>query len=368
LRGTVIVGGGPAGAAAAISLARAGHDATLIERSLCANDKVCGDFLSSEAVAMLEGFGIDLSCASTIHAVRLIHRHRVACAPLPFTARGLSRRALDEALLRRAAVHGATVLRGHRISGLSREAGRWRLESRSLGRCSAGTVCLASGKHDVRGAGRAQRGNDLLALKMYYALDARQNAELRHHVELVLFRGGYAGLQLIERDRAVLCALLRAETLRAVGGQWDNLIDALTDKCPHLRRRLAGALALLERPIAVAGLPYGFIHAPAAATPGLFRLGDQAAVIASLTGDGIALALFSGRLAAAALLAGDDGTGYHQELATRLSQQMRLATSIHRLCLWPASQPWVAAACGLLPGAVRAVASATRLTQFNSAD
>ena len=33
--------------------------------------------------------------------------------------------------------------------------------------------------------------------------------------------------------------------------------------------------------------------------PGLFRLGDQAAVIASLTGDGVALALASGGLAAA---------------------------------------------------------------------
>ena len=78
---------------------------------------------------------------------------------------------------------------------------------------------------------------------MYYALAASQLEALRHHVELILFAGGYAGLQLVEADRAVLCALLPAARLRAVGGRWSSLLDALMDECPHLRERLAGARA-----------------------------------------------------------------------------------------------------------------------------
>ena len=141
---------------------------------------------------------------------------------------------------------------------------------------------------------------------MYYALAASQVEALRHHVELILFAGGYAGLQLVEADRAVLCALLPAARLRAVGGQWSSLLDALMDECPHLRERLAGARALLDRPLTIAGLPYGYVHAPDRRDPpGLFRLGDQAAVIASLTGDGVALALASGSLAARTWIAGD---------------------------------------------------------------
>ncbi len=89
---------------------------------------------------------------------------------------------------------------------------------------------------------------------------------LRHHVELILFSGGYAGLQLVEADRAVLCVLLPAARLRAVGGRWDGLLDWLTGECPHLRERLTGAAALLDRPLAVAGLPYGYLHAPGDAT------------------------------------------------------------------------------------------------------
>ena len=125
--------------------------------------------------------------------------------------------------------------------------------------------------------------------------------------------------------------------------------------------RLAGARGLLDQPLAVAGLPYGYMYrADRRDLPGLFRLGDQAAVIASLTGDGVALALASGSLAARTWLADGSRAHYHDRLAAGLSRQMRVASAVHRLCLNPALQPWVAAICGLWPGAIRLAATATR--------
>jgi flavin-dependent dehydrogenase len=59
----LIIGGGPAGTAAAITLARAGRAVTLIERNADPTDKVCGDFLSVDAMAQAEALGIDLSTA-----------------------------------------------------------------------------------------------------------------------------------------------------------------------------------------------------------------------------------------------------------------------------------------------------------------
>ncbi len=368
----VIIGGGPAGAAAAIAIAAAGRDVTLIERNAAPADKVCGDFLSAEAITTIETLGVDLSAASTISAVRLVHGSRVATTRLPFTARGMSRRAMDEALLRQALASGATVLRGHRVGAIEQDHGSLRLECGALGRLLADTVFLATGKHELRGARRPDRGTGLVGLKMYYALAASQLEALRHHVELTLFAGGYAGLQLVESDRAALCALLPAARLRAVGGQWSSLLDALMVECPHLRERLAGARALLEQPLAIAGLPYGYVHAPDRRDPpGLFRLGDQAAVIASLTGDGVALALASGSLAARTWIAGGSNARYHRRLSAGLSWQMRFASAIHYLCLAPSLQPWVAAACELWPGGMRFAAAATRagrLTHDSYAD
>jgi NaMN:DMB phosphoribosyltransferase len=55
----VIVGGGPAGAAAACLLARHGRRPLLLERETGAHDKVCGDFVSVEAQAALAALGLD---------------------------------------------------------------------------------------------------------------------------------------------------------------------------------------------------------------------------------------------------------------------------------------------------------------------
>jgi flavin-dependent dehydrogenase len=344
LSGPVIIGGGPAGTAAAIAIAAAGRDVTLIERNAGPADKVCGDFLSAEAVAMIETLGVDLSAASTISAMRLAHGNRITATRLPFTARGMSRRALDEALLRQAQASGATVLRGHRVGSIEPDHASLRLACGSLGRWVADTVFLATGKHELRGAGRPDRGTGLVGLKMYYELAASQVEALRHHVELTLFAGGYAA-----------------------GGRWSSLLDTLTDECPHLRERLTGARGLLDRPLTIAGLPYGYVHVPDRRDPpGLFRLGDQAAVIASLTGDGVALALLSGSLAARTWIEGGSSACYHRFLAAGLSPQMRLGSAIHRLCLAPGLQPWVAVACKLWPGAMRLAATATRAEHLTS--
>lgn len=361
MTGSVIVGGGPAGSAAAIELARAGQAVTLIERTATAADKVCGDFLSAEAIGRIEALGVDLTNAPPISTLRLIHRRCVAETRLPFTARSLSRRALDEALLRQATAAGATVLRGHRVSSIEEDGASLRIQSDSLGQIAADTVFLATGKHELRSNIRSRRDSNLVGLKMYYQLDAPQHRALRDHIELMLLPGGYAGLQPVGPDQAVLCLLVRAARLRSAGGRWAVLMELLFQDCPHLGERLAGAQALLDRPLAVANLPYGYVHrAKATDHARLFRLGDQAVVIPSLTGAGVALALASGSLAARTSLGHASSHSYHRRFAADLARQLRPATIIHHFSLSPTLQPWMVAACRMCPHLVRFAAAITR--------
>ena len=365
MSGPVIIGGGPAGATAALLLARAGRAVTLIERNAGPTDKVCGDFLSAEAIEAITALGVDIAtfAPSQITSVRLVHGNRIATARLPFPALGLTRRALDEALLRQAELSGAMVLRGCPVRGINRNNGSLRLDCGSGARVTADTVFLATGKHDLRGAARPMRGTGLVGMKMYYTLDPRQQASLRDHVELILFAGGYAGLQLVESDLAVLCVLVPGARLRVVDGRWDKLLESLMHECPHLAERLTGARPMLERPLAIAGLPYGYTHAPNAKdSPDLFRLGDQATVIASLTGDGVALALASATMASRIWLAHGNAAGvYHLAWARRLAPQMRLSSLIHRACLVSPAQPWLLRLCLSWPQAMRLAASRTRM-------
>src|SRR3984885_733422 len=118
----LILGGGVAGCAAAIALARRGRNVRLVEREPTPHHKVCGEFLSGEALVDLQALGIDVGSlgALPIGYVRLAAARRAAEAPLPFPAASLTRKALDTALIAEAIAAGAHVERGRSVQALSR--------------------------------------------------------------------------------------------------------------------------------------------------------------------------------------------------------------------------------------------------------
>src|SRR3546814_12225134 len=64
-----VVGGGPAGAAAAIALARAGRRVTVVDKATFPRDKICGDGLTTGALRLLESLGLDPATIPSRQAV-----------------------------------------------------------------------------------------------------------------------------------------------------------------------------------------------------------------------------------------------------------------------------------------------------------
>lgn len=361
MRPPLIIGGGPAGALAALTLRAAGQPALLVERLTGPSDKVCGDFIGAAALRLAREHGVDPAelGGSPITQLRIVHRRRVAATTLPFGAYGLSRRLLDEALLTRAAAAGTEILRGHAVRSLREDGPDLVVRADGLGDIRAGAVFLASGKHDLHGLPRPAGGGNPVGLKMYLRLNPRQTEALSGAVELVLFRGGYAGLQRIEGGRAVLCLLL-ADGHRAA--DWQGLLVELSLQAPHLAMRLEGATPLLDRPLAIARIPYGFLHRSRAADhDGLFRVGDQAAVIPSLTGDGVSIAMRSAVRAAEAWMGGAGATEYHRRLRAMLWPRMRVATLLQSGFTATHAQELVTRAGQVSPGGMRLAAQWSRL-------
>ena len=359
----LVVGGGVAGAALAARLARARRNVLLVERRAGPHDKVCGEFISGEAALLLNDLNIDLEAlgAVRIAAVRLCARDSAVAVPLPFPAFSLSRRVLDEALLARASACGVEVGRGAAVRALTRTAEGWVAALDGNESIVARDAFLATGKHDLRGWKRSPgRQNDLLAFKLHWRLSPAHTVALDSCVELFLFRGGYAGLARVEDGMANLCLVVRRRQFQKFDCRWDVLLDSLCTAIPALRQRLTGATPCGDRPLAVASIPYGFVHARSDG-PSPWRLGDQAAVIPSFAGEGISIALHSARLAAETYLADGNNARYQARLAADLAARIRRATLISRLLVHPAGQSVAMTATRLLPGLIGAVARHTRV-------
>jgi menaquinone-9 beta-reductase len=322
----LILGGGVAGCAASIALARKGRRVTLIEREPAPRHKVCGEFLSGEALEDLELLGIDVSSlgAVPVSYVRLAAARRAAEAPLPFPAASLTRKALDTALIAEAIAAGVRVERGRSVQALARTAHDvWQATLDDGTTFEAPTVFLATGKHDLRGYPRPEDPQRWVAFKMYFRLAPAQAAELARASELMLYPGGYGGIQPVEGGIANFCCVVQQKYLARAGNRWENFLAKVEQDCPHLAMRLAGAEPLLAKPIAVTHIPYGYIRATT--ENGLYCIGDQAAVIPSFTGDGISIALHTARCAVAAYLAAEPAPLFQSKLRSALRLQMRLA-------------------------------------------
>lgn len=361
----LVIGGGIAGAAIAAHLAQAGRRVILLERRDGPHDKVCGEFVSGEAALYLDDLAVDLAGlgAVRIRSVRLCAARGTTAAALPFPAFSISRRALDAALLGAAAERGAEIRRGHGVRALAPRRAGWLAELDDGDKIAAADVFLATGKHDLRGWKRPSGvQNDLIAFKLHWRLAPDEAAALGSAVELMLFPGGYAGLEPVEHGVANLCFVVRKRHFAAVGQCWDALLATLRAALPQLDRRLGGALACWTRPLAIASIPYGYVaSAGGGPMPEPWRLGDQAAVIPSFAGDGIAIALHSARLAADVYLAGGPAAQFQDRLARDIAAQVRRATWMSRVLVHPLGQAGLAGAARLMPDLLAKTAQATRI-------
>jgi flavin-dependent dehydrogenase len=286
----LIVGGGPAGAAVAIGLARAGLPHLLVERQTVTGDALCGGFVSWRTLESLRTLGIDADALNpqAITQVRLFAGGRRAEAALPRPGRTVTRHRLDSLLLTEAERVGAAVERGVTVRSIEGLVART-ADGESI---TADALFLASGKRDIRGLARPAeaRGIDpTLGLRTRIPASASLSAAIGGMIELHLFPGGYAGLALQEDGSANLCLAVHESRFKAAESP-AALLAQLGRENPVLGDRLA--LSVGPPVEAIANVPYGWRQRGGVA--GLFRLGDQAGVIPSLAGEGMGIALASG--------------------------------------------------------------------------
>lgn len=339
-----VIGAGPAGCAAAIELSRAGKTVALLDKAAFPRDKLCGEFISPEAIATLHALG----CSEAFFAAGPAPIRRAAViAPsgarvdfeFPAPAWGLSRLAFDKLLVDAACAAGAELIEHAEIAragGASPDlrpgpAGGDRadmargeeLEARDGRRFRAAAVVLAAGRHSLLQP--APRGRAWFAFKAHY------EGECGERVELYFFPGGYCGLAPVEGGRVNVCALIEKRVLAARPAE-----QVLSD-APALRDRLS-AMRRLEPFLHTGPVVMGWRQPP----PGLLPAGDAALFVDPFTGDGMSVALWSGCLAARHLIAHG---GFRQEhlpaFLAQLRQTFGRQVRASRLLRSALTRPWL---------------------------
>ncbi|MFO1536700.1 MAG: geranylgeranyl reductase family protein [Actinomycetota bacterium] len=346
----VVVGAGPAGIAAALTAHRAGGSVRVLDRATFPRDKTCGDGLTAAALRHLEALGVAVPGLAAARAPDRPAVARVDTAvvvgpdgrrvELPLPVDGLHsvvtpRIDLDHALVAHARAAGVEVTEAAPVTGVAVDHAGVTVDH--AGGPTRARFCIAADGHysTVRRLVAPDAAADLgswHAFRQYFRNVAERRLVVLFEPDLL---PGYAWVFPLPGDRAnVGFGVLRrpGTSGKALAATWRDLLDR-----PSLRAVL-GPDAEPEDTHRAWPIPADFRADRCSAGPVLF-VGDAAAVVDPMTGEGIAQALETGILAARAVTAGGPAAAvaarYRTAVTRALGRDLRFAAALQRLLATP---------------------------------
>ena len=284
-----VVGGGLAGCSVAIQMARAGHDVVLFEAGSYPRHKLCGEFLSPEAQSSLDRLGVR-DALEAHHPPRI--DQSVVTAPggatdtvaLPAAAWGISRYVLDGLLAQQAESAGVSVRTGCRVSNIEGTLDTGFTVTHAQGTTTARAVVGAWGKHGI--PDRTMGRSDLTEPDPVVAFKAHYEGDMPPVIDIHAFPGGYCGCSPVEEGRFNVCWIGRRDALQHAGSP-EGMLQAAADSNPYLAKRLKAGTRCTDF-CAVSQIT---LDTKGPLYQDVCMVGDTAAMIAPLCGDGMAMAL-----------------------------------------------------------------------------
>jgi flavin-dependent dehydrogenase len=298
-----IIGGGLAGLASAIVLARANHSVILFEKEKYPFHKVCGEYISLESWNFLEQLGLPLKKLQLPQIDTLLltaPNGKSLSTKLPLGGFGISRYALDTMLAQIAKEHGVHLLEEARVDDVKKK-GLFQIEitSKNIGqkKIYAKVCCAAFGKKanlDIKWKrsflqSQDKRLDNYIGIKYHIHIDWPDNLIGLHN-----FKNGYCGISKVENGRYCLCYLTKAESLRNCNSDIHQLEQEVLYQNPFLKDIISKAQIIQPFPVTISQINF---NPKTKVEDHILMLGDAAGMITPLCGNGMSIALHTAKIA-----------------------------------------------------------------------
>ena len=294
-----VIGGGLAGLALAIQLARKKYSVLLLEKETYPFHRVCGEYVSMESAPFLAELGIDAQALGLplIRDVEISDQNgRSLRSPHPMGGLGISRWLMDHQLAGIAREAGVVLLEATKVNEVEQEGSGFRIE--------AGEQTFRA---TVAAASFGKRSNLDVQWKRRFIVQAKDSLShfigIKYHlqgsfpeqeVQLHLFEQGYAGLVRIEEGLYNFCYLTTAENLKSASGSIEELEERVLCRNPRIREILHRSSRVHGKPVTISQISF---QTKGPVERGMLMLGDAAGMITPLCGNGMSMALHSGKMA-----------------------------------------------------------------------
>ena len=316
----VILGGGPAGTAAAILLAQNGRSVALVEKNPAPAHKVCGEFFSPAVWPLLEGLGAAEQMLALggerITQARLETAGKAGASfPLPVSSSrfpfgySVSRKAFDALLISKAQDAGAEIFR-EEVLDVKRDSGLFEIHTRAKTLYARNLVNATGKAHRFCAARPETAETDKIGFKAHFKTSLAPG-----EIRLVFFEGGYFGITPIEGGLANLCGIVEKEIFAGIKN-----FDRLISKCGNFGGRLSEWLTC-------APLPHGWSHS---VHEGVFHAGDSAGFVDPFLGQGMTVALASAFALTRAMESDNPENSYDAALQKLYRGRFQVARIFHR--------------------------------------
>jgi len=295
-----IIGGGLAGLALSIQLARAGHAVVLFEKEEYPFHRVCGEYISNESKDFLTGLGLDLPGlgVSDISTLHLSDKNgKLLQQELPLGGFGISRYILDAQLAKLAKEAGVNLFENSKVNDVVFTGKDFDIDT-GKEHYSVKVAVSSFGKRsnlDIKwkrsfSSASKNKLNNFIGVKYHI-----QGYFHEHIISLHLFNNGYCGLVKVEGDKYNLCYLTTADNLQQCGNDIEKMETTILSRNPHLREIFQHGRKCNESPVTISQISF---DKKEQVENHILMVGDAAGMITPLCGNGMSMALHGSKLAA----------------------------------------------------------------------